>query len=49
MITALAVIRKYSQCSARHAPSSAYLPRFGNNWQQEAKKQLAESPLKAIE
>jgi len=34
MVTAIARIRKYSQCSACHMPSFAYFRNFGNNWQQ---------------
>jgi hypothetical protein len=33
MVTAAAAIRKYWQCSARHAPLFGYFPNFGTNWQ----------------
>jgi hypothetical protein len=48
MVIAAALIRKYSQCSARHAPLFAYFPNFGNNWQKETEIRLTESRRKAI-
>jgi hypothetical protein len=43
MVTAVALIRKYSQCSACQVPSFACFPDFGNNWQQTATEGLLES------
>src|SRR6202035_407288 len=43
VVIAAALIRKYSQCSARHAPLFTYFPNFGNNWQQATENRLTES------
>ncbi len=46
MVIAVVLIRKYSQCSARHVPSFAYFPDFGSNgntWQRWAGPEPAKS------